>query len=100
MPVEARPADGHRRGAITLLVCGIRDSGQIQRMVVDAIVVIKKLFPTYRMDFGGSPPMSVRLGFAWARRLLFDSATSNNKDKSAANFLCLKEALNIQLPPC
>ena len=35
-------ADGHQSGAIKLPVCGIRDSSQIHRMVVDAVVVIKK----------------------------------------------------------
>jgi hypothetical protein len=40
--------------------------------------------------------MSVRLGLVWARTL-FDSATKNSKAKNAANFLWLKEALNIKL---
>ena len=94
MPVEAGSADGHRSGAIKLPVCGIRDSSQIHRMVVDAVVVIKKLFPTYRIYFGGSPPISVRLGCVWVRRL-FDSAISNNKEKSRAKLRCLKDTLNI-----
>jgi len=92
MPVEAGSASGHRSGAIKLLVCGLCDSSQIHRMIVDAVVVIK-LFPTYRTYFGSSPPIFVRLGFVWTRRL-FDSATSNSKEKSGAKLLCLKDTLN------
>ena len=44
--VEAESADGHRSGAIKLLICGICDSSQIHRMIVSAVDVIKKLFPT------------------------------------------------------
>jgi hypothetical protein len=70
MPVEARSADGYRRGTISLLVCGVPDSGQIQRMVVDAVVVIKETVSDVENGFWGFPSNVCSFGFRLGGKII------------------------------
>jgi hypothetical protein len=94
MPVEAGSADGHRSGAIKLLVCGICDSSQIHRIIVSAVVVIKKTVSDVQKYTSGVPLGYLFVWVSFGRQDYSIVRPSNSKEKGRAKLLCLKGTLN------
>jgi hypothetical protein len=87
MPVEARSADGYRRGTISLLVCEISAFGQIRHMVVYAVVVIKKAVSDVENGFWGLSSNVRSFGFRLREKIIRYRDQKHQRKKSSEGFV-------------
>ena len=88
MPVEARPADGCRRGTISPFVRGVCESDQIQYMVVNAVVVIKETVSDVEDGNWRSPPHLFFWGFVWAEDYSITQLVTTRKNIERIFCIC------------